>query len=132
MAVDSFAKDRGTLLVFYRASNESSRAPTFRTCAGKCPWRTPVETPRVYRDRSTRSDDRELRQRLRELAAERWRFGVSAAAHFVGEGRRRGEPQEAPPAYKEERLAVRKRRGRKRELGTRAPMTIRQGANQRW
>jgi putative transposase len=34
--------------------------------------------------------------------------------------------------YKEERLTVRKRGGRKRSLGTRAPMAIPQGANQRW
>jgi hypothetical protein len=34
--------------------------------------------------------------------------------------------------YKEERLTVRKRGGRKRALGTWAPMTIPQGSNQRW
>ena len=34
--------------------------------------------------------------------------------------------------YREERLAVRHRGGRKRALGTRAPMTLTQGANQRW
>ena len=34
--------------------------------------------------------------------------------------------------YREERLTVRKRGGRKRALGTRAPMAIPQGPNQRW
>ena len=34
--------------------------------------------------------------------------------------------------YREEGLAVRKRGGRKRALGTRAPMAIPQGPNQRW
>jgi putative transposase len=34
--------------------------------------------------------------------------------------------------YKEEKLTVRKRGGRKRALGTRAPMAIPQDANQRW
>ena len=34
--------------------------------------------------------------------------------------------------YREERLTVRKRGGRKRALGTRAPMTLPQDANQRW
>ena len=34
--------------------------------------------------------------------------------------------------YKEERLSVRKRGGRKRALGTRAPMVIPQGRNLRW
>lgn len=34
--------------------------------------------------------------------------------------------------YREERLTVRKRGGRKRAIGTRAPMAIPQGPNQRW
>ena len=34
--------------------------------------------------------------------------------------------------YREEKLTVRKRGGRKRALGTRAPMALPQGANQRW
>ncbi len=34
--------------------------------------------------------------------------------------------------YKEEKLTVRKRGGRKRAVGSRVPMTIPQGANQRW
>jgi transposase InsO family protein len=34
--------------------------------------------------------------------------------------------------YREERLTVRRRGGRKRALGTRAPMTLPQGPNQRW
>lgn len=34
--------------------------------------------------------------------------------------------------YKEERLTVKKRGGRKRALGTRAPMAIPQDANQHW
>ena len=34
--------------------------------------------------------------------------------------------------YREERLQVRRRGGRKRALGTRAPLSIPQGANQRW
>ena len=34
--------------------------------------------------------------------------------------------------YREERLMVRKRGGRKRAIGTRAPMALPQGSNQRW
>jgi len=34
--------------------------------------------------------------------------------------------------YREESLRVRRRRGRKRATGTRAPMTLLQGPNQRW
>ena len=34
--------------------------------------------------------------------------------------------------YREEQLMVRRRRGRKRALGTRAPMTLPEAINQRW
>jgi putative transposase len=34
--------------------------------------------------------------------------------------------------YREERLQVRRRGGRKRAVGTRAPMALPQAANQRW
>ncbi|UOA20716.1 hypothetical protein DSM14862_03554 (plasmid) [Sulfitobacter indolifex] len=34
--------------------------------------------------------------------------------------------------YREEGLTVRKRSGRKRAVGTRAPMALPQGSNQRW
>jgi putative transposase len=34
--------------------------------------------------------------------------------------------------YREERLAVRRRGGRKRALGTRRPMAVPQAVNQRW
>ena len=34
--------------------------------------------------------------------------------------------------YREENLRVSRRRGRKRAMGTRAPMTLPQGLNQRW
>jgi putative transposase len=69
--------------------------------------------PKTYRYRSRRPDDAGLRLRLRELAAARRRFGYRRL-------------------YREERLTVRKRGGRKRALGTRAPMTIPQAPNQRW
>src|ERR1043166_8597778 len=41
-------------------------------------------------------------------------------------------PKKLYRLYREERLMVRKRGGRKRALGTRTPMAIPQGANQRW
>ena len=41
-------------------------------------------------------------------------------------------PKKLYRLYREERLTVRKRGGRKRALGTRAPMTIPQGRNLRW
>ena len=88
--------------------------------------------PRVFRYRSTRSDDAELRQRMRELASERKRFGYRRL-HLMLE--REGWDvnwKKLYRLYREEGLTVRKRGGRKRALGTRAPMTIPQSANQRW
>lgn len=88
--------------------------------------------PRVYRYRSTRGDDGRLRVRLRELAAERRRFGYRRLHILL---RREGWEvnwKKLYRIYREEKLVVRKRGGRKRALGTRAPMTIPQGPNQRW
>lgn len=89
-------------------------------------------SPRIYRYRSRRPDDVGLRIRLRKLAAERRRFGYRRL-HLVL--KRQGVTinwKKLYRLYREERLTVRKRGGRKRALGTRAPMTIPQGANQRW
>ena len=88
--------------------------------------------PRVYRYRSTRPDDAGLRKRLRELAAERRRFGYRRLHLLL---KREGVAvnwKKLYRLYRDERLTVRKRGGRKRALGTRAPMTIPQDANQRW
>ena len=88
--------------------------------------------PRVYRYRSTRDDDGPLRRRLRELSGERRRLGYRRLHLRL---RREGwvvNWKKLYRIYREERLTVRKRGGRKRALGTRAPMAIPQGANQRW
>src|SRR5690606_13052112 len=88
--------------------------------------------PRVFRYRSSRSDDAGLRSRLRELAAERRRFGYRRLHLLL---KREGVAvnwKKLYRLYREERLTVRKRGGRKRALGTRAPMAIPQDANQRW
>src|SRR5262245_12391584 len=88
--------------------------------------------PRVYRYRSRRPDDVSLCNRSRKLAAERRRFGYRRL-HLVL--KRQGVTINWKKLYRlycEERLTVRKRGGRKRALGTRTPMTIPQGTNQRW
>ena len=85
--------------------------------------------PRVYRYRSIRPDDAALRSRLRELAAERRRFGYRRLHLLL---KREGVEinwKKLYRLYKEERLTVRKRGGRKRALGTRAPMTVPQDRN---
>lgn len=84
------------------------------------------------RYRSLRPDDGAVRARLRELAAIRRRFGYRRLHVLL---RREGvhmNHKKLRRLYAEERLQVRRRGGRKRALGTRAPMTIPQGPNQRW
>jgi putative transposase len=75
--------------------------------------------------------DSELRARLRELAAERRRFGYRRLGIQL---RREGvamNKKKLCRLYREEGLSVRRRRGRKRATGTRAPMALAQGPNQR-
>ena len=85
-----------------------------------------------FRYVSKRPDDAAVRKRLRELALEWRRFGYRRLHILL---RREGielNHKKLYRLYKEERLTVRKRGGRKRALGTRAPMTVPQGPNQRW
>jgi putative transposase len=84
------------------------------------------------RYRSRRQDDGAVRVRLRELAGQRRRFGYRRLHDLL---RREGvalNHKRLRRLYREERLQVRRRGGRKRALGSRAPMTIPQGPNQRW
>jgi putative transposase len=87
--------------------------------------------PKTYRYASKRSGDEELRTRLRELASQRRRFGYRRLGLML---KRQGIKlnRKLYRLYKEERLSIRKRGGRKRALGTRAPMAIPQGRNLRW
>ena len=88
--------------------------------------------PKTYRYVTARGDDSEFRERLRRLAGERRRFGYRRLHILL---RREGiklNHKKLFRIYREERLTVRRRGGRKRALGTRAPMTLPQGANQRW
>lgn len=88
--------------------------------------------PRVYRYKSNRSDDADLRRRLRKLASERQRFGYRCLHTLLKREGIEVNRKKVYRLYKEEGLTVRKRGGRKRALGTRAPMAIPQESNQRW
>jgi putative transposase len=86
----------------------------------------------TVRYRSRRLDDTKLRERLRALAHERRRFGYRRLLIFL---RREGfvvNHKRLFRIYSEERLMVRKRGGRKRALGTRAPMPIPAAPNDLW
>jgi putative transposase len=84
------------------------------------------------RYRSRRPDDADLRERLRELASERRRFGYRRLHVLL---RREGiivNRKKVQRLYREEGLTVRKRRGRKRAIGTRAPILSEARPNARW
>jgi len=86
----------------------------------------------MIRYRSRRPADTELRARLRDLANERRRFGYCRLFILL---RREGEPSginRIYRLYREEGLAVRKRRARRKALGTRAPILVEARPNARW
>jgi putative transposase len=81
---------------------------------------------------SCRCDDGDLRSRLRELAAERRRFGYRRLHILL---RRDGitiNRKKTQRLYREEGLTVRRRKGRKRAVGARAPAPVLALPNQRW
>lgn len=98
-----------------------------RRAAGSWGWRRgSIATP------SRRGDADGVRVRLGELAAIRRRFGYRRL-HFLL--KREGvvvNHKKFYGIYREERLTVRRRGGRKRAPGTRTPMAIPQGRNRRW
>ncbi len=71
-------------------------------------------------------------KRLRELASQSRRFGYRRLHILLKREGVEVNWKKLYRLYREERLTVRKRGGRKRALGTRAPMTIPQDPNQRW
>jgi putative transposase len=86
----------------------------------------------TVRYHSRRPDDAGLRQRPRALAHERRRFGYRRLHILL---RREGflvNHKRLFRIYRDERLMVRRRGGRKRALGTRAPMLVPQWPNDRW
>ena len=84
------------------------------------------------RYRSRRPAESALRERMRALAGERRRFGyrrlhVLLQREGLVQNRKRTER-----LYREEGLSVRRRRGRKRATGTRAPLVLPALPNTRW
>jgi putative transposase len=106
-----------------------------RTAFDMSEWRAcrTIDCMRMtVRYRSRRPDDTELRQGLRALAHERRRFGYRRLHVLL---RREGftvNHKRLFRLYREERLMVRRRGGRKRAMGTRAPMLVPQLPNERW
>ena len=81
---------------------------------------------------STRPPDAALRERLKALAAERRRFGYRRLAILL---RREGfeyNIKKIRRLYREENLMVKRRKGRKKATGTRAPLPVPDSINQVW
>ncbi|WP_408068510.1 IS3 family transposase [Xanthobacter oligotrophicus] len=84
------------------------------------------------RYRSVRPDDAPLREAMRTVAGERRRFGYRRIHIML---RRQGivmNQKKLRRLYREEKLQVRRRGGRKRALGTRRPILVPDRVNVRW
>ena len=84
------------------------------------------------RYRAVRPEDGALRERLKALAQQRRRFGYRRLYVLL---RREGQvvnKKRVQRLYREERLTVRRRGGRKRALGMRRPLEVPVRPNQRW
>jgi transposase InsO family protein len=78
----------------------------------------------TMRYQTTRANDAGLRQRMRAIAQERRRFGYRRLHVLL---KREGyliNHKKLLRLYREEKPAVRRRGGRKRAIGTRAPMLV--------
>ena len=86
----------------------------------------------TVRYQTTRAGDGVLRERMKAMAAERRRFGYRRLHVQL---RREGfavNHKRLFRIYREERLMVRRRGGRKRAIGTRAPILTSLKPNERW
>lgn len=86
----------------------------------------------TIRYQSIRPDDTALRERMHAIARERRRFGYRRLHVML---KREGlvvNHKKLFRLYREEKLSVRRRGGRKRAIGTRAPMLVPLRPNERW
>lgn len=84
------------------------------------------------RYKSLRLDDRELREAMRRVASERRRFGYRRIHVMLTREGITMNQKKLRRLYREEKLQVRRRGGRKRALGTRRPMAVPDRVNARW
>ena len=86
----------------------------------------------VIRYQSRRGDDDELREKLRVLAHQRRRFGYRRLHILLRQDGIAINHKKTQRLYREEGLTVRRRKGRKRAVGARAPAPVIALPNQRW
>lgn len=84
------------------------------------------------RYRSTGPDDVDLRSAMKKVAAERRRFGYRRIRVILQRQGWRVNHKKIRRLYREEKLQVRKRGGRKRTLGTRRPLLLPSRTDERW
>ncbi len=86
----------------------------------------------TIRYQSIRPDDTVLRERIRTIARERRRFGYRRLHVMLKREGLAVNHKKLFRLYREEKLSVRHRGGRKRAIGTRAPMLVPLRPNERW
>jgi putative transposase len=92
-----------------------------------------IETDRTsMRYRGVRPRDDALRERLKALAEKRRRFGYRRLHVLLRREGHAANKKRVQRLYREERLTVRRRGGRKRAMGTRRPIEAALAPNQRW
>jgi putative transposase len=89
-----------------------------------------VDPKTVRRERAP--DHPAIRARMREIAAERRRFGYRRIGLMLEREGVRMNHKKLRRLYTEERLAVKRRLGRKRATGTREPLAVPAGPSVRW
>ena len=86
----------------------------------------------TIRYQSSRPDDPVLRERMRTIAHQRRRFGYRRLHVMLKREGLAVNHKKLFRLYREEKLSVRRRGGRKRAIGTRAPMLVPLRPNERW
>lgn len=89
-----------------------------------------VDPKTVRRERLP--DCPEIRQRMRDIASERRRFGYRRIGLMLEREGMTMNHKKLRRLYAEEGLSVKRRRGRKRATGVRAPIDTPSGPNERW
>jgi putative transposase len=84
------------------------------------------------RYRSVRPDDASIREAMKKVASERRRFGYRRIHVMLDRQGIVMNLKKLRRLYREEKLTVRKRGGRKRALGTRRPLALPSRPNERW
>lgn len=86
----------------------------------------------TVRYKSSRPDDSDLREAIKRVARDRRRFGYRRINVMLEREGIHVNHKKLRRIYTEEKLQVRRRGGRKRALGTRKPIGLPNGPNQRW